>query len=143
MKDFINADGLCDFMVCTYAQVGGNLGGSMNTEGGPKELIVKLLAYALIVAAILSVVYVIIGGISFILSGGDEGKIKSAVNTIRYAVIGFVITLLSFAMVYIVGGAFADIDMSKVISYDAVISKVKNIVGQGDSGGGSGDPFGN
>jgi hypothetical protein len=42
------------------------------------------VALAIISAAALSVIYVFVGGINFILSSGDETKIKKAVQTIRY-----------------------------------------------------------
>ena len=59
------------------------------------ELINKGLAYAIIIAGFLSVVFIFIGGISFILSGGQEDKIKQAVSTIRYSIIGLIVTILS------------------------------------------------
>ncbi|MBI2453565.1 hypothetical protein HYV58_00095 [Candidatus Peregrinibacteria bacterium] len=40
------------------------------------DLINKGIAYAIIVAGFLSVVFIFIGSISFILSGGQEDKIK-------------------------------------------------------------------
>ena len=40
------------------------------------EIINKGLAYAIIFAGLLSVIFIFVGGISFILSGGQEDKIK-------------------------------------------------------------------
>lgn len=69
------------------------------------EIINRTIAYGIIVAGFLSVVFIFFGGISFILSGGDEGKIKQAVSTIRYAIIGLVVTMLSVVIVIMVGNA--------------------------------------
>jgi hypothetical protein len=41
-------------------------------------------------------VFIIIGGISFILSAGNEEKIKKAVHTIRFAIIGLIVTFAAF-----------------------------------------------
>ena len=69
------------------------------------EIINRAIAYGIIAAGFLSVVFIFFGGISFILSGGDEAKIKQAVGTIRYAIIGLVVTMLAVVIVVIVGNA--------------------------------------
>src|SRR3990167_7879860 len=67
------------------------------------DLINKGIAYAIIVAGFLSVVFIFVCGISFILSGGQEDKIKQAVSTIRYAIIGLIITVLAVVIVNAIG----------------------------------------
>jgi predicted permease len=57
------------------------------------DIINKGLAYAIIAAGLLSVIFIFVGGFSLILSGGNEEKIKSAVGTIRYSIIGLIITI--------------------------------------------------
>ncbi len=69
------------------------------------EIVNRTIAYGIIAAGFLSVVFIFFGGISFILSGGDEGKIKQAVSTIRYAIVGLVVTMLSVVIVIMVGNA--------------------------------------
>lgn len=69
-------------------------------EGGNiLEIVATFVALALIVAAILCLAYIIVGGIAFILSAGNEEKIKKAVNTIRYAIIGLFVSFLAFFVV--------------------------------------------
>lgn len=65
-------------------------------DGSILDIVATFIALALIVAALLCLVYIIIGGISFILSAGNEEKIKKAVSTIRYAIIGFFVSFLAF-----------------------------------------------
>ena len=65
-------------------------------EGSIIEIIASLIALALIVASLLSLVYIIIGGISFILSAGNEDKIRRAVHTVRYAIIGLAVSFIAF-----------------------------------------------
>lgn len=71
-------------------------------EGSLLDIVATFIAFALITASILCLVFIIIGGISFILSAGDEDKIKKAVHTIRYAIIGLIVTGLAVAAVKIV-----------------------------------------
>ena len=41
----------------------------------------------------------IIGGIRYVVSGGDSKKVTDAKNTILYAIIGLIICFLAFAIV--------------------------------------------
>ena len=50
---------------------------------------------------ILSVIFLIIGGFRYTFSGGDPNNVKKAKETIIYAVIGLVISLLVFTLVAI------------------------------------------
>lgn len=63
------------------------------------EIVATFVALALIAASILSLVYIIIGGITFILSAGNEEKIKKAVHTIRFSIIGLFVSFLAFFIV--------------------------------------------
>lgn len=65
-------------------------------EGSLLDIVATFIAFALIAASILCLVFIIVGGISFILSAGDEDKIKKAVHTIRYAIIGLIVTFVAF-----------------------------------------------
>ena len=48
---------------------------------------------------VVAVIVLIIGGIRYLISGGDAKKVTDAKNTILYAIIGLIIALLSFAIV--------------------------------------------
>ncbi|MBT4120308.1 MAG: hypothetical protein HOG89_01430 [Candidatus Peribacter sp.] len=63
------------------------------------EIVATFVALGLIVASILCLVYIIIGGITFILSAGNEEKIKKAVHTIRFSIIGLFVAFLAFFIV--------------------------------------------
>lgn len=52
--------------------------------------------YSLIGA--LAVIFIIVGGIRYILAAGDSSKIAGAKNTILYAIAGLVIAVLAFAI---------------------------------------------
>ena len=65
-------------------------------NGSVLDIIATFIALALIAASILCLIFIIIGGISFILSAGNEDKIKKAVHTIRFAIIGLFVTFIAF-----------------------------------------------
>lgn len=88
-------------------------------EVGFVQLANMFVALAIILAGALSVIYIFIGGISFILSAGQEDKIKSAVHTIRYAVIGLIVTIFAIVAVQIVGRLFG-FDLIPYLSWDAM-----------------------
>ena len=96
------------------------------------EIINRGLAYAIIIAGFLSVVFIFVGGISFILSGGQEDKIKSAVSTIRYAIIGLIITILATAIIGTVGKAMG-LDIIKYINFGDIIETITSLTSQGGS----------
>ncbi len=60
------------------------------------EAIREVIALALIAASILCLIFIIVGGITFILSAGNEDKIKKAVQTIRFSIIGLFVTFIAF-----------------------------------------------
>ena len=102
------------------------------------------VAIAIILAGTLSVFYIFVGGISFILSGGQEDKIKNAVNTIRYAIIGLIVTILSVTIIKILGLVFG-FDLLSLITWDRItalmndlINKIANSGGTSVSSGSSG-----
>jgi uncharacterized membrane protein required for colicin V production len=91
----------------------------------PVSLIKELIAWAIIFAAVLCIVFIFIGGISFILSGGQDEKIKQAVGTIRYAIIGLIIVILSVTLVNLITFIFkVPFDF---VDYREILDKVKSL----------------
>lgn len=68
-------------------------------NGSVIDIVATFVALALIFAAFLSLIFIIVGGINFILSAGDEEKIRKAVNTIRYSIIGLFVSFIAFFIV--------------------------------------------
>lgn len=90
------------------------------------ELANLAVALAVVIAGGLSVLYIFIGGISFILSGGKEDKIKEAVHTIRYAIIGLIVTIFSVTIIAVLGSIF-DFNLVSYLSWEKVIELVDKI----------------
>lgn len=71
-------------------------------DGSKKDMIwyIKTIINVVLgMVGIIAVVVIIIGGISFITSQGDPGKVTKARNTILYGAVGVVVALLAFAIV--------------------------------------------
>lgn len=51
------------------------------------------------IVGVIAVIMLVIGGIKYVISGGDSKKVTDAKNTILYAIIGLVIAFLSYAIV--------------------------------------------
>ena len=59
------------------------------------------------VAGLVAVVVVIIGGVTYMTSNGDPGKVKKGKDTILYGIIGLLICALAFAIVnFVINGLF-------------------------------------
>ena len=72
------------------------VGDGQNTLAGNIQGIINGVIAAL---GIVAVIVIIIGGVSYMTSTGDAGKVKKAKDTILYGVIGLVICVLAFAIV--------------------------------------------
>lgn len=87
------ATGLVD-KSCTAA------GTKICDDGGDvKGMTQKLINGLLSVLGAIAVIVIVIGGIRYVTSDGDPGKIKSAKDVILYAVVGLIIAILSYAIV--------------------------------------------
>lgn len=60
----------------------------------------------LFIIGAISVIMLIIGGIRYTVSGGDSAAVKSAKDTILYAIIGIVVAILAYAVVNFVITSF-------------------------------------
>ena len=86
----------------TSVQEGAN---AARADGMPTELIgdngvfSRLTNTILLIVGLISVIMLVYGGLRYILSGGDSKKVTDAKNTILYAIIGLIISLLAFAIV--------------------------------------------
>lgn len=70
--------------------------------GGPASFgeIISIVTNLLLgIAGSIAVIFIIVGGIQYATSAGDDGRVQSAKNTILNAVIGLVITVMAYAIV--------------------------------------------
>ncbi len=67
------------------------------------EDVVNILLFVL---GAIAVIMIVVGGIRYALSAGDQSAITAAKNTILYSVIGLVVAILAYAIVKWVINAF-------------------------------------
>lgn len=64
------------------------------------DLISTLVNVLLFLVGAISTIMLIVGGIMYATSTGDSGRITKAKNTIMYAIVGLVVALLAYAIVF-------------------------------------------
>lgn len=72
-------------------------------DTGVFKIITNVLLF---VIGAISVIMLIIGGIRYVVSGGDSTAVQNAKNTILYAIVGVVVAILAYAAVNFVIGSF-------------------------------------
>ena len=73
-------------------------------QGGIFRTITNVLLF--LIGAI-SVIMLIVGGIRYVVSGGDSSAVQNAKNTILYAIVGIVVAILAYAVVNFVVSSFS------------------------------------
>jgi mannose/fructose/N-acetylgalactosamine-specific phosphotransferase system component IIB len=72
---------------------------SKSDGSGVFTVIKQVIQVMLVVAGIIAVIMIIVGGIKYTTSNGDQAHVKSAKDTILYSVIGLVVAIISYAIV--------------------------------------------
>ena len=76
-------------------------------DTGVFKRITNIILY---IVGIIAVIMLIIGGIKYVISGGDAKKVTDAKNTVLYAIIGLIIAFLAYAIVNFVVSALPSSD---------------------------------
>lgn len=92
----------------------------------PGDFILTIISLFVLIAGVLSILFILWWGLLLILSGGKDDKIKPAINTIRYAVIWIIVTVVSIFVFPILGGLLG-IDVKQYANPTSIIDKVKTI----------------
>lgn len=79
-----------------------------------------IIRFILVVAFVIAFIMLLVGGIRWILAGGDEKAVAGARNTITAALIGLVVVLVAFAIIRLVEIFFG----VNIISNGVIIPKV-------------------
>lgn len=64
------------------------------------KITVNLIEIALQFAGVVAVMMLIVGGITYIISRGRPDLMEKAYNTIKYAIVGLVVVILSYVFIY-------------------------------------------
>lgn len=66
---------------------------------GPNSFWTRLINTMIFIIGSVAVLMIVVGGLRYVISGGDASQTKSAKDTILYSVIGVVIALMAYAIV--------------------------------------------
>ena len=77
-------------------------GGMRNANYSVKDIAKRVIEWALYLAAIIAVIFIIIGGFLYITSTGDPAKATKGRQTLVNALIGLAIIILSYLIVQVV-----------------------------------------
>lgn len=84
-----------------------NGGGTVNIpELTGDQILQNGLNLAYFIAGVIAVIVIVVGGIMFATSAGDQGNVTKAKNLILYAVVGLVVIFAAFAITNFVIGRF-------------------------------------
>lgn len=75
---------------------------------GQQGMFKKITDVMLFIIGAVSVIMLIIGGLRYVISGGDQNAVSGAKNTILYAVIGIIVALLAYAVINFVTTQFIE-----------------------------------
>jgi len=84
----------------------GNLGANINGVDFMGKFLSSMIAVGMVVAAVLFIFLLIIGGIKWITAGGDKAQAESARKTITNALIGIIVIFSLYAIVNLVSCFF-------------------------------------
>lgn len=73
-------------------------GDLFNFSSKPQDLVAFFVNAAFVVAILLTLVYLIWGGINWIMSGGDKEKVGAARSKIVAAIVGLILVILSYVI---------------------------------------------
>ncbi len=90
------------------------------------EFILLAISLFVLAAGVLSILFILWWGLLLILSGGKDDKIKPAINTIRYAIIWVIVTVLTIFLFPILGRLLG-LDVEKYAQPKRIFEKIEEI----------------
>lgn len=100
-------------MLHTLLQSTVDIRGNLNSlDSGPKiqtdlgTIITGFIGLAMVIGALATLMYMILGGIKWITAGGDKGKVEQAREMIMQGVIGLTVLVAAFALFGVVDWFF-------------------------------------
>ena len=99
LKDLsVGTDGkISGGILATAAQC--NMNGNELKNSDLMATVNKIANVIVSVLGILAVVVIVLGGVQYVTSSGDPGKVKKAKDTILYGIIGLMVALLAYGIV--------------------------------------------
>jgi len=96
-------------VICSPLSASAVYGGSLSPNTPYRDIgdfMGNIIQTVLIIAGLLLLAFLLIGGISYINSQGDKAQLEKAQKTLTYAFLGLVIVVAGFAIIKIVEQVF-------------------------------------
>lgn len=74
---------------------------------GNSGVFAEISSVLLFIVGAIAVIMIVIGGLRYVISGGDASQVQAAKNTILYALVGIIVAILAYAAVNFVIGSFS------------------------------------
>lgn len=68
-------------------------------EAGPNAIVRFIINALIVIGVIASLVWLLWGGVKWVISGGDKAKVDSARGTIVAAIVGLIIVILAYVII--------------------------------------------
>lgn len=100
----------------------------------PADIIRTGVSLVVLVAGLCSILFIIWGGLMLILSGGKDEKVKPAINSIRYAVIGIIVIVIAIFVAPKVSEMLG-LGQHQYLSPQSIFDTIKKLMNQIFGGG--------
>ena len=104
-----NASALCEGSGGTWKADANAPNGGTCTSGDGRSVtgtLQQITDVLIFLIGAIAVIMVIIGGLRYVTSGGDQASLTSAKNTIMYSLIGLVVAFMAYAIVRFIFATF-------------------------------------
>ena len=117
--------------IVLVASTGGEMG-DCTTAGScanadPGVLIESLIRWFTIIAGVVSSIFLVYGGVSYITSSGDPGKLKKAKDAIIYSLIGLAVVALATIITAFVSNMIRDAKTTSSLNNNYISKEVHEI----------------
>ncbi len=92
------------------------------------------IALVVLVSGFMAVIFIIWWGVMLILSGGKDEKVKPAVNSIRFAVLGIIVIIIALFVTPKIGDMLG-LKVSKYVDPKEIFSTIQTLSGKFFGGG--------
>lgn len=87
------------------------------------------IALVVLVSGFMAVIFILWGGVMLILSGGKDEKVKPAVNSIRFAVLGVIVIIIALFVTPKIGDMLG-LNVSQYVDPKEIFSTIQSLSGK-------------
>lgn len=110
---------------------------NISSDYSAGNMITTGVAIVVLVAVLCAVIFIVWWGVMLILSGGKDEKVKPAINSIRYSVIGLIVIVVALFIAPKIIEFMGLENMKQYLGPDVIFRSIKDIANGIFSGNGS------